>query len=209
MFDCAIIGTGPAGLSAAINLKIHEKRFLWFGSRALSAKVALAEQVANYPGLPSITGRELAGRFSAHAEAMGLEITDKMVSQISHTRQGFALLAENDLYQADTLILAVGVVTARALPGEPELVGKGVSYCATCDGFLHRGKPIGIVCTDPRFEHEVLYLADLANKVYLFPSYPGCSVSRENVEIMEGGSCPSTGKRGWNPSPSRTAPCSP
>ena len=56
MFDCAIIGTGPAGLSAAINLKLHGKSFLWFGSRDMSAKVALAEKVANYPGFPMITG---------------------------------------------------------------------------------------------------------------------------------------------------------
>lgn len=184
MFDCAIIGTGPAGLSAAINLKLYEKNFIWFGSKALSTKIALAEQVANYPGFPSISGAALAGEFSAHAKAMGLEITDKMVSQVSHTRQGFALLAENDLYQADTLILAMGVVTARTFPGEAKLVGKGVSYCATCDGFLHRGKTIGIVCTDRRFEHEILYLADLAAKVYLFPAYPDCTAERNNVQIM-------------------------
>ena len=184
MFDCAIIGTGPAGLSAAINLKLHGKSFLWFGSRDMSAKVALAEKVANYPGFPMITGAELAQKFREHARAMGLEITDKMVSQIAATREGFTLLADNDLFQARSLILAMGVVTSRTLPGEQEFVGRGVSYCATCDGFLYRGKTIGILCTDKRFEHEITYLAELAGKVYLQPMYPDCSIQRDNVEIL-------------------------
>lgn len=185
MYDCAIIGTGPAGLSAAINLKLHNKRFLWFGSKEMSAKVTLAEKVANYPGFPMITGEELAEKFSGHAEAMGLEIMDKMVSQIMCTRQGFTLLADNDLFEAKNLILAMGVVTTRELPGEKALVGRGVSYCATCDGFLYRGKTIGILCTDKRFAHEIRYLAGLAGKVYLFPAYNDCTVAGENVQVMQ------------------------
>ena len=185
MYDCAIIGTGPAGLSAAINLKLHNKRFLWFGSKEMSAKVMLAEKVANYPGFPMITGTELAEKFSGHAEAMGLEIMDKMVSQIMCTRQGFTLLADNDLFEAKNLILAMGVVTTRELPGEKALVGRGVSYCATCDGFLYRGKTIGILCADKRFAHEIRYLAGLAGKVYLFPAYKDCTVAGENVQVMQ------------------------
>lgn len=185
MYDCAIIGTGPAGLSAAINLKLHNKHFLWFGSKEMSAKVMLAEKVANYPGFPMITGEELAEKFSGHAEAMGLEIMDKMVSQIMCTRQGFTLLADNDLFEAKNLILAMGVVTTRELPGEKALVGRGVSYCATCDGFLYRGKTIGILCADKRFAHEIRYLAGLAEKVYLFPTYRDCDVALENVQVMQ------------------------
>lgn len=185
MYDCAIIGTGPAGLSAAINLKLHNKHFLWFGSKEMSAKVTLAEKVANYPGFPMITGEELAEKFSGHAEAMGLEIMDKMVSQIMCTRQGFTLLADNDLFEAKNLILAMGVVTTRELPGEKALVGRGVSYCATCDGFLYRGKTIGILCADKRFAHEIRYLAGLAGKVYLFPAYQDCTVAQENVQVMQ------------------------
>ena len=185
MFDCAIIGTGPAGLSAAINLKLHEKNFIWFGNKTLGGKTALAEKVANYPGFPMVTGAELARAFAAHADALGLEITDKMVSQISSTRQGFALLAENDLFQAKTLILAIGVVSARPLPGELDLVGRGVSYCATCDGFLYRGKTIGIVCRNPRFAHEIQYLAALAGTVYLFSPCRDLSVAGETIHRMD------------------------
>jgi len=185
MLDCAIIGTGPAGLSAAINLKLHNKEFAWFGSKAMSEKVRLSEKVANYPGLPMVSGAELARRFQDHAGDMGLKITDKMVSQIMPGRGKFTLLADNDIYEAGTLILAMGVVTARTLPGEAELVGHGVSYCATCDGFLYKGKTIGIVCTAKRFEHEIEYLAQLADRVYLFAQYQGCAVQAQNVERMD------------------------
>lgn len=184
MYDCAIIGTGPAGLSAVINLKLHNKNYVWFGSRQMSNKVAMAEKVANYPGLPLISGAELAENFQKHAREMELEITDKMVSQIMAGKRGFTILADNDIYQAKTVILAMGVVTSKEIPGEKELLGAGVSYCATCDGFLYKGKTIGIVCADKRFEHEIIYLSELAEKVYLFPTYKDCTIDRDNVEII-------------------------
>jgi thioredoxin reductase (NADPH) len=166
LFDCAIIGAGPAGLSAAIHLRLHEKNFIWFGSK-------------------SIAGAELMDKLAAHAQALDLVSMDKVVSQIMPTRQGFTLLADNDLFQAKTLIVAIGAVTYSVLPGETELVGKGVSYCATCDGFLYKGKIIGIVCEDKRFENEITYLSELAGGVFLFPSYRDCTIQRENVLIMK------------------------
>lgn len=184
MYECAIIGTGPAGLSAVINLKLHNKDYIWFGSRQMSNKVAMAEQVANYPGFPLVSGPELAEHFQKHVREMELEITDKMVTQIMAGKRGFTILADNDIYQAKTVILAMGVATSKEIPGEKELVGAGVSYCATCDGFLYKGKTIGIVCTDKRFEHEIIYLSELAEKVYLFPAYKECTIDRDNVEII-------------------------
>lgn len=185
MYDCAIIGTGPAGLSAAINLKLHNKNFILFGSRQMSNKVAMAEKVANYPGFSLISGPELAENFQKHAKEMELEITDKMVGQIMASKRGFTILADNDIYQAKTVILAMGVVTSKEIPGEKELLGAGVSYCATCDGFLYKEKTIGVVCTDKRFEHEIIYLSELAKKVYLFPAYKHCTIDRDNVEIID------------------------
>lgn len=185
MPDCAIIGTGPAGLSAAINLKLHEKELLWFGSASLSEKIHKAERVANYPGLPMVTGPELARRFQEHAALMGLAPTEKMVSQIMPSGGGFMLLADNEVYQARTVILATGVVPARLLPGEEALLGRGVSYCATCDGFLYRGKTLAVVCASPRQEHEAAYLAGLAERVYLFAGYPGAELKSENVILMQ------------------------
>lgn len=184
MYDAAIIGTGPAGLSAALNLKLHNRSIIWFGSKAQSRKVALSEKIANYPGVPMVSGEELNRRFAAQAEEMGLEITEKMVTKIMPTRKGFQLLGDDEIFEAKTVLLAIGSVSAKGFPGEAELLGRGVSYCATCDGFLYRGKTIAVYCGDRRFEHEVTYLAELAAKVYLFASYSEVSVARDNIERL-------------------------
>ena len=184
IYDCAVIGTGPAGLSAALNLKIHEKSFLWIGRRALSDKIARAEQIRNYPGFPDAGGDALAGAFRRHAEAMGLEITEAMVNSILPMGDHYALMAGADFYEARTLILTTGINQAGTLPGEAERVGRGVSYCATCDGGLYRGRTIAVVCNNARFEHEVAYLAGLAAKVYFFPYYKNPGELPGNVETM-------------------------
>ena len=188
IYDVAIIGTGPAGLSAALNLKIHNKSLIWIGGKNLSDKVSKAEEIANYPGLPKVSGTDMNQAFQKQIEDMGLEITDHMVNSIMSMGTHYAILAGSEFYEAKTIILATGVATVGTLPGETELVGRGVSYCATCDGALYRGKTIGVVCNNPRFEHEVKFLADLAGKVYYFPQYPKNQMGLEpsdTLEIME------------------------
>ena len=183
-YDCIIIGSGPAGLSAAINLKIHNKNILWFGNSKLSDKVEKAERVDNYPGLPAVSGKDLQQAFLQHKETMGLEITDKIVSAIYDMGGYYNVMAENEFYETETVILATGVVTANQYQGEAEFVGRGVSYCATCDGNLYKGKKIAVISTAKRFEHEVKFLAELAEQVYLFPFYKDCEVSGDNVELV-------------------------
>ena len=182
MYDAVIIGTGPAGLSAAINLKLHEKNFVWFGSAGYSDKVGKSEKIANYPGLGLISGNELNQRFFEHAREMGLESTDKKVTNVMPMDDYLMVLADNEVYETKTLLLATGVLTAKSYEGEDELLGRGVSYCATCDGFLYKGKTIAVFCGAPRYEHEVEYLAGIAEKVYLSVGYPNCGVSLPNVE---------------------------
>ena len=182
MLDTAIIGTGPAGLSAAINLKLHDKSVVWFGSARFSDKVEKSEKIANYPGMGYVSGAELNARFADHARELGLTVEDKMVTNIMPMGEHFMLLAENEVYEARTVLLATGVVSARSFAGEAELLGRGVSYCATCDGFLHRGKTIAVFCAAQRYEHEVTYLASLAAKVYLYTPYKDCGVDAPNVE---------------------------
>ncbi len=185
IYDAAIIGTGPAGLSAALNLKIHQKNFLWFGTPALSDKINRAEQIMNYPGLPAATGEEMQAAFLRQIEAMDIAVTPVMVNAILPMGTHYALMAATDFYEAKTLILATGVSPASTLTGETDFLGRGVSYCATCDGGLYRGKTIAVVCNNRRFEHEVNYLADLAENVYFFPHYAGATIDRPNVEIVK------------------------
>jgi len=184
MYDAAIIGTGPAGLSAAINLKLHNKDFIWFGSRGLSEKVEKSEKIANFPGMGLITGTELNRRFADHAREMSITAEDKIVTTIVAGKDRYMVLAENDIYETRTLLLCIGAVAAKGFPGEAELLGYGVSYCATCDGFLYKEKTIAVYCGAKRYEHEVTYLAELAAKVWLYTPYKDCEVSLPNVERL-------------------------
>ena len=185
MFDTAIIGTGPAGLSAALTLKLHEKSILWFGAKAMSPKVEKSEKIANLPGMGLISGAELNRRFQEHAAEMGLEPVEKMVTNIMPGSKGYSLLADNEIYEAKTVLLTTGVVSGKGFQGEADYLGRGVSYCATCDGFLYKGKTIAVFCGSRRYEHEVEYLAGLADKVYLFAGYPDCGVQADNVERIQ------------------------
>ena len=185
VYDAAIIGTGPAGLSAALNLQIHNKNFIWIGSKALSDKVTKAEKISNYPGFTDVSGEELNEAFQKQVQAKGLQIIEQMVNSVISMGSHYAIMAGSEFYEAKTIILATGVATTGTLPGEQEKVGKGVSYCATCDGMLYRGKTIAIICNNARFEHEVKYLADLAETVYYFPNYKEVGNLPANVKIME------------------------
>lgn len=184
IYDAAIIGTGPAGVSAALNLKIHQKKFIWIGSRSLSDKITKAECISNYPGFINVSGKDLNEAFRAQVDAMGIEIIEQMVNSIMPFGGHFALMAGSDFYEAKTVIMTTGVANTGTLPGESDFVGKGVSYCATCDGNLYQDKTIAVICNNVRFEHEVKYLADLAAKVYYFPLYKDAAIHAENIEIM-------------------------
>ncbi|MBQ8137672.1 MAG: FAD-dependent oxidoreductase [Clostridia bacterium] len=184
MFDTAIIGTGPAGLSAALTLKMRGKDIIWFGSPQYSGKIEKSEKIGNYPGLGMISGPELNERFRAHAEALGLKATDKMVTSVSKLKEHFMILADNEVFEARTVLLSTGVISAKPFPGEEKLLGRGVSYCATCDGMFYRGKTIAVFCGAKRYEHEVDYLAEIAKKVYLLPAYRDCNAKGENIEMI-------------------------
>lgn len=184
IYDAAIVGTGPAGLSAALTLKLHNKNVVWLGSKNLSDRVEKAELIANYPGFSNISGAELNAAFLRQARAADLTITEHMVTSIVPMGKYYAIMAGTDYYQARTVILATGVAAVGTLPGEQEMVGRGVSYCATCDGALYRGKTIAVICNNSRFEHEVRFLAELAETVYYFPNYRAVGEFPENVRCI-------------------------
>lgn len=184
IYDSVIIGTGPAGLSAALTLKLRGKNIIWIGSRNMSDKVCKAECISNYPGFINISGAELNETFRSQTEAMDIEIAEKMVNSIMPFSDHYAVMAGSEFYESRTVILATGTANTATLPGETDYVGRGVSYCATCDGNLYRGKTVAVICNNVRFEHEVKYLSEIAGKVYYFPLYKNVSVSADNIKIQ-------------------------
>ena len=184
LYDAAIVGTGPAGLSAALTLKLHNKEIVWFGSEALSDKVGRSEKIANYPGVPMVSGEELNAKFFAQAKEMGLELTDKRVTNIADMGGSFMLLADNETYEARTVLLSTGIAAAKGFENEAEMLGRGVSYCATCDGFLYKGKTIAAYCTDERMAHDLKYLEEIADRLYVYTSF-GYESDAPNVELLK------------------------
>ena len=184
MYDAAVIGTGPAGVSAALTLQARKKNFIWFGSPLLSPKIRSAERIQNYPGLPAVSGDEMSAVFRKQIEEAGISVTDQTVTGVYPMGEHFGILCGQESYEARTVLLCLGVTTVKPLPGELEFVGRGVSYCATCDGALYRGKTIAVECTTKELEHEITFLAGLAEKVYLIPLYPDPAVSGENIEVL-------------------------
>lgn len=184
MFDVAIVGAGPAAVSAALNLKIHDKNIIWFGSDELSDKVEKSEKIVNYPGVPMTDGKSLNEIMKKQVSEMGLEVVSRMISNISKMDGYFMLLADNELYEAKAVLLCNGATSAKGFAGEDEFLGRGVSYCATCDGMLYRGKNIAVFCSDKRYEHEVEFLAKLAGKVYLYTTYKDSDIDLKNVEKL-------------------------
>ncbi len=186
IYDAAIIGSGPAGLSAVTVLKARGKTVIWFGPKEMSSKIEKAEKIANYPGLGIISGHELNEHFRAHIKELDIELTNKFVSKISNFGGHFTLLADNEMYEARTILLAAGVAVAKGFEGEKEHLGRGVSYCATCDGMFYKGKTLAVYCGDKNFIPEVSYLADIAEKVYLVSPDEQLTAAENNVEKLKG-----------------------
>lgn len=185
-YDAIIIGTGPAGLEAALNLRIREKRFLLFGSRRLSAKLELAPKIENYLGFPGISGRELKERFEAHLNAVSVEIVPERVSTVYPMGDYFAIASTHQTFEAATVILCTGVHSAGTLPGEAELLGRGVGYCATCDAPLYRGKRVAILGYNEEAVQEANFVAELAEKVYFISGKQEAKGLSPQVEVVHG-----------------------
>ena len=189
-YDVAILGTGPAGVSAAITLKIRNKNIILFGSRSLSQKLEKAHEIQNYPGFPAIKGGDLQKNLLGHLDSLGIEITEDQITACYSMGNYFSLLSKkNETYEASSVIIASGVNFGKPYPGEEEFLGRGVSYCATCDAPLYKGKTVAIIGQTKKEEDEALFMAEVCSKVYYIPLYKDDSFerlkSKANLEIVE------------------------
>ena len=183
-YDIAIIGTGPAGVSAALTAKNRNKSILLLGSRQMSEKVAKAHEIRNYPGLPFVKGEDLAAAFRDQLDRMEIPVTEQRIGAVYAMGDYFALQAGEEMLEASTVILATGVVMAKTLPGEEALLGRGVSYCATCDAPLYRGRTAAVIGYSPREEAEAAFLAGVCSKVLYFPMYKEQTDLPDTVEVI-------------------------
>ena len=185
-YDIAIIGTGPAGLEAAVTAKVRNKTVLLIGSDGSSEKVAKAESIQNYLGLPEISGEKMKESFLGHIAGMGISITKERVNAVYAMGDYFMIQCHGGDYEATSCIVATGVSAQKPFPGELENLGRGVSYCATCDAALYKGKTAVIVAYSSEDEEEAAFLAERAERVTYLPQYEGCGEIAGNVDVTAG-----------------------
>ena len=168
--NLVIIGSGPAGLTAAIYAARANLSPLVLTGQEIGGQIALTDEVENYPGFPDgVTGPELVELMQKQAKKFGARVEIDVVEQVDLKRHPFALKTQNGAtYAANALIVATGASPRRlGVPGEKELTGRGVSYCATCDGFFFRGKEIAVVGGGDSALQEGLFLTRFASKVHV------------------------------------------
>ncbi len=168
MTDVAIIGKGPAGWSCAMTARMRGLNAVVIAPLNDTGLLRGAERIDNYPGMPQVSGAGLLDSFRSQALKLGAQERTGLVRQIMPTDGGFMLLVENDVMEAKTVVLAMGAARPVLLPGEEELVGQGVSYCATCDGMFYKGKRIAVLSTSLQGVEESAFLAGLASELDYF-----------------------------------------
>lgn len=191
-YDVGIIGSGPAGLSAAIYAKranlsavVIEKEYEGTG------QIAESGQVDNYLGLPGISGYDLGEQFREHAVKLGVSFLEQEVTEIKKEDSAvFTIIFEDgSSVETKTVIYAAGATPRRAnIPGEQEYLGKGVSYCAICDGSFYRGKKVAVLGGGDTALDDAVYLADLAEQVYVIhrrKEFRGAATTVEKLRKKE------------------------
>ena len=183
-YDIAIVGSGPAGLSAAINAKIRNKNIIVFGTENLSNKLEKAPEINNYLGFYEISGEDLKNKFKDHIDSMGIEVNNNRITNIYAMGDYFALISGQNMFEATTVILATGVQYGKPIKGEEEYLGRGVGYCATCDAPLYKEKTVAIIGYNKEAEEEANYVSELASKVNYVAMYKDEYDLKDDIEVV-------------------------
>ncbi len=193
LYDIVIIGSGPAGLSAAVYALRAELKTIVLERDSMSGgQVLNTDEVDNYLGLPKMNGFDLGTKFEEHAKQMGMKAISAEVVRIEKQDNIWVVVTEEESYQTKTVLLATGTRHRKLeIPGEEKLSGKGVSYCATCDGAFFRNKEVAVVGGGDVAVEDALYLSRICKKVYvvhrreLFRAAPSLVRRMKEVENIE------------------------
>ena len=164
-YDLLVVGGGPAGLTAAIHARARGKSVLVISNEPTASPLCKAPRMANFPGLPNVTGLELVKRLVEQAKDLGAEFRQGRALSVMPMGKTVMVSVENDAVEGQAVILAPGVSRAAPLRGETELLGRGVSYCAVCDGMFYRGKSVVCAGDAPNFAEEVEFLRSIGCNV--------------------------------------------
>ncbi|MDW5299937.1 MAG: FAD-dependent oxidoreductase [Sedimentibacter sp.] len=184
MIDMIIIGAGPAGLSAAVNATARGKTVRVFSSK--ENFLTKAERVDNHLGFYNISGKELMDKFKEHAKAMDIKVENNKVVNILPLGESFMVNINGEIEEAKKIILAMGISKVKELPGEARLLGAGVSYCATCDGMLYRGKNAVVWDQSHDALEEANFLQSIGVNVTFVSKKPRPENLNNDIEFING-----------------------
>jgi thioredoxin reductase (NADPH) len=171
-YDLIIIGAGPAGVSGAINAASHKAGFLLMDQEAPLERVRTYGRIANYPGLGIMKGEDLARKFIDHLSAFQISVQRERIVKIAREQGAYQLYGHEKVYRARAVILTPGIIYEKKIPGEDALLGRGVSYCLSCDGLFYAGKKVAVIAEDPERESEAISLQqDYGAQVIFYAAY--------------------------------------
>ena len=161
MYDCIVVGAGPAGLSAAVNVRQRGGSVICIGTPKENNPLWKAGKVDNYLGMPSLSGAQMLEAFTKHALEAGVTLKTERVLNAFYNGTNWMVSAGSDVLEAYSIVFAGGVARGKTWPGEEEYIGRGVSYCATCDGMLYRGREVLVIGFGSADREEAEYLESI------------------------------------------------
>ena len=167
-YDILVLGGGPAGISAALTAHARGRKALVLSNPGGTAALAKAHRIDNYPGLVGLSGADLLAKMAEGLAALEIPAVTGRVTGVMAFGGSFMVSVGQDVYSGRALILAVGAAQPKPYPGEAELLGRGVSYCATCDGMLYRGKKVAVLALSAEAREEADFLAGIGCEVEFF-----------------------------------------
>ena len=179
MYDVLIVGGGPAACSAALTLRMRGKSVLM--AYADGGALEKAHLVENYPGMPHASGKEMLSVMRGQVRDAGATVKESLVQRVLPMGESFSAMLGNEIAQARGVILATGIPRIALLPGEEQLVGQGVSYCATCDGMFYKGGRVAVIGGWAEAAEEANFLSTLSHVTYFSEKAHDISPLRQEI----------------------------
>ena len=186
MYDIIIVGAGPSGLTAAIYGRRANKKVLVLEKNAYGGQIINTRDIENYPGVDHINGFDFATKLYNQAKDLGAEIKYQKVVSINDLGDTKEVITSKETYKCKAVILATGNdVRKLNIPNEDKLIGKGISYCATCDGNFYKNKTVAVVGGGNTALEDSLYLSDICDKIYLIHRRDSFRGEEKTVNLLK------------------------